>query len=325
MTTAISKQRDFSIDILKCLAALVITWSHFELPLGKYSALATGGSFGDCFFFFCSGYTLMLSRPANGFLNWYKRRIGRIYPTVFAWALATCLIFSSLPDFLSVITSGGGYFVSCIMIFYILFYPIMIYGKKNLTSIMLATLVITGGGYFLCNHEDVSIMYKWKWSTYFVVMIMGAIMAKRHIEDHLPKLPAVIALIALVISAGSYYLLLYFEGNDHYAFLNIFNIIPQLGVTFFTYLLCRSDLMKILYEKNVWNAVIMTIGSLCLEIYIVQHSIITDRFNNIFPLNIVLIFIAILISAYLLRCLSRIWTQTFKDADYNWKAVLKPW
>lgn len=46
-----SLKRDYSIDILKCLAAVIITWSHFELPLGKYSILATGGSFGDCLFF----------------------------------------------------------------------------------------------------------------------------------------------------------------------------------------------------------------------------------------------------------------------------------
>ena len=38
-------QRDYSIDILKCLAALIITWSHFEKPLGDYSFLATGGDF----------------------------------------------------------------------------------------------------------------------------------------------------------------------------------------------------------------------------------------------------------------------------------------
>lgn len=69
----------------------------------------------------------------------------------------------------------------------------------------------------------------------------------------------------------------------------------------------------------------MTIGGLCLEIYIVQPSIITDKFNNIFPLNLIIIFIAIVISAYVLKCLSRIWSQTFKDGDYDLAKIFKPW
>lgn len=45
------KRRDTSIDILKCLAAIVITNSHMELLYGKYSMLATGGAIGDVLFF----------------------------------------------------------------------------------------------------------------------------------------------------------------------------------------------------------------------------------------------------------------------------------
>ena len=55
-----------------------------ELLYGKYNALATGGAIGDVLFFFCSGFTLFLGKMGR-FDNWYKRRINRIYPTVFAW------------------------------------------------------------------------------------------------------------------------------------------------------------------------------------------------------------------------------------------------
>lgn len=56
------KQRDISIDILKFIAALIITNSHMELLYGKYGALATGGAIGDVLFFFASGFTLFLGR-----------------------------------------------------------------------------------------------------------------------------------------------------------------------------------------------------------------------------------------------------------------------
>lgn len=54
------KARNISIDILKCIAVLVITNSHMELLYGKYSALATGGAIGDALFFFASGFTLFM-------------------------------------------------------------------------------------------------------------------------------------------------------------------------------------------------------------------------------------------------------------------------
>lgn len=54
------KQRDISIDILKCLAVLCITNSHMDLLYGKYEALATGGAIGDVLFFFASGFTILL-------------------------------------------------------------------------------------------------------------------------------------------------------------------------------------------------------------------------------------------------------------------------
>lgn len=41
------QKRDFSIDVLKFLAAILITNSHMDLLYGDYSYLATGGALGD--------------------------------------------------------------------------------------------------------------------------------------------------------------------------------------------------------------------------------------------------------------------------------------
>lgn len=75
--------RNISIDILKFLAVLFITNSHMDLLYGEYSYLATGGAIGDALFFFISGFTIFLGREYKDFSNYYKRRINRIYPTVF--------------------------------------------------------------------------------------------------------------------------------------------------------------------------------------------------------------------------------------------------
>lgn len=65
--------RDNSIDLLKFLAVLLITNSHFDkLYPESISFLGTGGAIGDALFFFCSGFTLFL-KPMGQFDNWYKK------------------------------------------------------------------------------------------------------------------------------------------------------------------------------------------------------------------------------------------------------------
>lgn len=77
------EERDYSIDILKFLAVFLIINSHMDALYVKYGMLATGGAIGDVLFLFASGYTLLLSKRNLCFDNWYKRRINRIYPSVF--------------------------------------------------------------------------------------------------------------------------------------------------------------------------------------------------------------------------------------------------
>lgn len=118
---ALVRNRDISIDIMKCLAVILVMNSHMDLLYGKYSALATGGAIGDVLFFFASGYTILLGRGGN-FSNWYKRRIKRIYPTVFAMAIISAFFMGGKENMQYVILHGGGWFVTCIMIYYVIFW-----------------------------------------------------------------------------------------------------------------------------------------------------------------------------------------------------------
>ena len=85
------KQRDVSIDIVKFLAVFLIINSHADIMYAKFPSLATGGAIGDALFLFCSGYTLFWKEPKR-FDNWYKKRISRIYPSVFA-CISISLLF----------------------------------------------------------------------------------------------------------------------------------------------------------------------------------------------------------------------------------------
>ena len=81
--------------------------------------------------------------------------------------------------------------------------------------------------------------------------------------------------------------------------------------------------MAKVYNNKFLGKCIRFIGALCLEIYLVQSVLLTDKMNAIFPLNLVVMFLIIIAVAYLLRCLSRIWSQTFKDGDYDFNEIIK--
>lgn len=324
---ASENKRDYSIDVLKCLAALLITYSHMELQFGRYSALATGGSFGDCLFFFCSGYTLLLSTKQMNFFNWYKNRINRIYPTVFAWAAAAYLLLG-VDWNMGQILKGAAFFVTCIMLFYIPFYPLRKLKQAHLFAVGVAIYLVEWVAYFLIDRTNVATLYNWTWSMYFLPMLMGAMMGKAKKESmsyRLKDLNSFWSFILLIISAAMYYVLMYFTslGSVFENFRPLI-ILPQLGVVFGFYRLCSNKLAERLYSKPWSHAFIMFVGGICLEIYLVQPRLLEAfPMTEIFPLNILVMYVMIITCAYGLKMLSRFWAQTFKDENYNWKEIVK--
>ena len=180
------RSRNLSIDILKFFAVLLITNSHMEKVYADYGALSTGGAIGDALFFFCSGFTLFLGRIGR-FDAWYKRRIRRIYPSVFGFALVTSICFASTSNMLHVILSGGGQFVSCIMLSYIVLYMVRKLFSCHLNAVFMAVgLFIVLWYIFLFEHKEMVWMYKGstiKWFCYFLSMLLGAIIGLRSKEQ----------------------------------------------------------------------------------------------------------------------------------------------
>ena len=74
------KQRDLSIDILKFIACLAITNSHFDVVYGPLSPIATGGAIVDILFFFASGFTICLSSRGGNSLIITKGELTEYIP-----------------------------------------------------------------------------------------------------------------------------------------------------------------------------------------------------------------------------------------------------
>lgn len=298
-----------------------------EKPLGDYSVLATGGTFGDVLFFFCSGYTIFLGKDLD-FFNWYKRRINRIYPSVFAWALLASAVFGIDRNMPNILIHGGGWFVSCIMIYYVFLWFIRKYAINKIPTIAVVVLFCCVAWYlFIGTGCDNNSMYGesyFKWLHYFLFMLMGAVMGLRYKEQGGNRYSLLWSSVMILVSIMAFYALFSFYKKD--GLLNavqLLSLIPLAFVCLGFYRFCNTEIMYRMYNSCFMGAIIKFVGGLCLEIYLVQAPLLTDKYNSIFPANVILILIAIVLGAYILRCLSRFWSQTFKDGDYDIKAILK--
>lgn len=161
-----------------------------------------------------------------------------------------------------------------------------------------------------------------KWGHYFLFMLLGAMIG---ISQREWKYNFRIDILKLVGSVAVYYGVLY--AGRKVLLINewqIFSLVPLLLIVFYLYKICNSAALKDCYEHRITGWCIKFIGGLCLEIYLIQGALFTDKMNDIFPLNIPIMFIIIFIAAYILRCGARLFAQTFKEQEYDWKAIIKP-
>lgn len=282
-----------------------------------------GGAIGDVLFFFCSGYTLFLGRERR-FDNYYKRRINRIYPTVFMWALLSAAMFHRHFDMVYIVIHGGGWFVTCIMIYYVILHFIRKFAIDHLLMVLGVTLLVSLGWYLVIDIPDDFNMYGatyFKWCHYFSFMLLGAILGVRKSVDNVSLWKDSSLMLGCVVV---FYSILFMGRKIPLIHdLQVVSLIPLMGVTYYFYKMCNSEQLKTLYQSKWIGPVMKTISGLCLEVYLVQSVLFTDRYNNLFPFNLIIMFVVILIVAYILRCLARWFSQTFREGDYEWKAIFK--
>lgn len=318
-------KRDISIDIIKFFAVFLIINSHSDIAYTKYSFFATGGAIGDALFLFCSGFTLFMKKPLR-FDNYYKRRINRIYPSVFAAVFVMLLVGHYNWDTLNVASILGGEFIIAIMIYYIFLWIIHKWASNRITSIMIFVGIITLIAYwfFPYKYETSSkgiygISTLFRWIPYFGVMLMGAyIGVKKEMIRYSFKKDVLFLLLCILIFYG---IQLAAKKYVQVAPWQILTVPFLFGIVYYFYKCCNAKSFQHIYESKIGNWCIMVAGGLCLESYLVQYCVITNKLNFLFPLNIPLIMLATLLLAYFTRCLARLFSQTFRTEDYEWKKI----
>lgn len=319
------KERNRSIDYLKFFAAILITNSHLSVyePLYRFD---TGGSIGDVLFFFCSGFTLFMGKMGR-FDNWYKRRLYRIFPPVICWAVLAGFIFGVNRNLRDVIVNGGGWFVQCILIYYVAAWFIRKFAKNHLPIIFCACLAIVCLWFFLMDKGENFFLYGWnycKWLVFFLAFVEGAYLGQRNWRTTSGRKTWLIG-AAVVTSIVCWYLILYVQKQKNCPNeLQLLSVVPLLFIPVLAY--CFIDCPKIarIFAKKVVNRIVLFVGGLCYEIYLVQYTLFhfIDR-PRIYPLSLVYIGFLIVLAAYVLHVFTNFCLQTFQRGDYDWKAMVK--
>lgn len=311
------KKRNNSIDIMKMIAVFMVLNSHMGICYGDYNIFATGGAIGDALFFFCSGFTILLSRDSS-FFNYYKHRIARIYPTVIAVAIIASTIFCYETNVVDDIILGGGWFVRCIMIYYIPLYFIRRYCMNHFKWLWIITCMIIIGSYYLFFWDDSNTYFMYnntyfKWIFFFLFMLYGGYVGS-HYDNYKYSWYCFPMLFLCLIAWYSFIIL-----SSYYNLINTFqylSVIPLLGVIHYLYILSNHPVLLKLAQAPISGQIIYVIGGVCLESYLIQWYLITDKFNYYFPLNIPIIMIFILLVSYLVNFVANFISQTFKAEDY---------
>lgn len=319
------RQRVVALDILKFLAVFLVINSHADsLYPSEYRALATGGTIGDGLFLFCSGYALFLGKN-RCFSDYFKRRIQRIWPSLFVSVVVLALLYHfrvHLVDFI------GRSFIRALFIYYILIYFINRYFLKQLKPFIIVLALVSVISYAVVYpqvvvkhgvHPDVAIYY-FKWMPYFCFMLLGLWASK---QKEKVKKNAWLSLLFSLVGIGLFYAVQY--GSKHFADLAPYiflSIIPLLWSIQCLFDVCNGTWAKRLMQNCFGYFVIMLIGGLCLEVYLVQYDIIAYESSTSWPANLLIVFFKSLVCAYVVRCFARLFLQTLKTESYDWRRMV---
>lgn len=223
----------------------------------------------------------------------------------------------------------GGEFIIAIMSYYVLIYLIKQYAIKYIPHIIVLTGIVSLLVYILWfpyKYETgenglYGISTLFRWIPYFAFMLFGAWMGLKRKELNFKSTKDfIMMLVCLILFYG---IQLASKKYSVVAPCQIITLVPLLGIVFYFYKWCHAEFWKQLYAKNLGHAFVMTISGLCLESYLIQYSVFTTKMNGIFPLNLPIMMFLVLLASFFCKCLSRFFSQTFKDGDYCWKEIVK--
>ncbi len=306
-----ARRQDFHCSLLRFAAIALIVNSHMG-AIYPVSKLAVGRAIGNAIFFFVSGFSLFLS-DRRSFAKWEYRRITRIYPSLWIFMAVSCAFFGFEWNPADIIIPKY-WFLKAILIFYPLLYFILKYFENRLPQIIaLCLLAMAANLYFFNDFHTAGIVKNTENPTYlhyciyFPIMLAGALYAKIRRERNAAVPRWTLAIIPLYFAAEIAF-------GKIFTSLQIIVPIALLAVPIGFERLCM-----LVPESKVPDSakkLLAVGGSITLDVYIVQESIIRYFSANILPYytTIPATFASIAVAAFALYTVSKKASDLLRNA-----------
>lgn len=321
------KNRDFAIDLIKFMGVLLIINSHMGEAYPKWGFLASGGAIGNSLFFFASGFLLSYKNiPAIRSISsrggyFLKTKISRIYSSLFAVIIFKGFWGNDSISFHSVIFSVGGYwFVECVLLYFIFSWPLINFKNKSMLVVCAFTSLFC---LWLCcflEHGVDTIFgtgsFWIKVPLYWPVLCAGIVMGR--FNDCI-RIKTIYGCAISLVSIALFYLSCWLTRNNTY---DSVAVIPLICACVGLYIMFNSQFVKKIMGYDLMRNFVLVICAVSLESYMIQFSIITDKLNSLFPLNLLILISTIIVVSIIIRVFSKLILQTFAKDNYNVKELI---
>lgn len=163
---------------------------------------------------------------------------------------------------------------------------------------------------------------QFRWIPYFAMMLLGAWLGLKVKNDEKYTNTSWKDVAWLFFCLGMFYVIQFMaKKTPSIGPWQIVTLPFLVAIVYYTWKCCNAKILEKVYMSKWGNRTIMLIGGVCLESYLFQFYLFTDKLNWLFPLNLLIITVLILFMSYICRCLARIISQTFKTEDYDWRKV----
>lgn len=307
--------------LMQAAAAILIANSHLE-PLYPRPWMAADGFIGNSIFFLLSGYgiTLSLRSKQQSFVQYYLRRILRIYPALWLVELIFHLGFggvwrtATVTDLVRILVYPTNYgYVRQVMIFYILFFCLRPWLRGRILLSLFGGLwlpLLTLCGFDLWRHPETQLHLgdknDWMWEIFFFqVMLFGGYLAASANRVPGTVWSGVLRLVTLlVLYVGLKFLMVLGMpvpgvGCSFAEFyILLFALVPLIVWQFFV--LATSEVWVHWLRRHCTLQLIgALVGGMTLEIYIVHGFVYRNQHIQkiLFPLNVGIFFVVTLVLA----------------------------
>ena len=210
--------------------------------------------------------------------------------------------------------------MQCILLYFIFSWPLINLKNKSMLVVSVLTSFICLGLCFFLEHGVDTIFGSgnfWiKVPLYWPVLCVGIIMGR--FKDNIRIKPTYGCAIGLV-SIALFYVSCWLTRYNTY---DSVAVIPLIIACIGLYTMFNSQFVNKIMGYGLIRNIVLVICAVSLESYMIQFSIITDKLNSLFPLNIIILVTTIIVVSVVIRVISKLILQTFATGDYNVKELI---